>query len=515
MPGVPFSRTNWSTREEVLTSDLNRLQILEARDLLDVLGDEGRTDDSRDGSNPQNGQGTRVDGSDRLPTLTSAAAFTMDLGFGQAFWNDGGVTDITSGAEDSQFKVVRWAAQNVPFTTPNAGLPRIDLVVATPALVLTDSASRNIIVDPVARAIAAQNVMKSANPLATIAVVAGTAAAQPVAPAVPAGALALFEVYVPAAAADSTTFKLSRRVQRRSVSVVGTYHGILRNCVPIWDDSVDETATASAIAIDGAATNLSRVLIDGEVISFRGLDLASATIPGVVADAGANSPFAAAAPADNDKVYYLYLCGGRNLPQGSLDGSARFQPAVVVESLVAPNRDGRPSANITTPRGTTQAGALYIGVGYVVKNSTRRKACYVQGDWVYAMTGGPQASFNDSVERVAALHGTNRTAHALNTRPALATVALVTALVAENGTASTPGYFYLGRSNPASATALYPEALMTVQSGVNFYPTKVEFFTRPNSSNQIFAGPVVQLGSFFSFTLQARAWNMAVPRLSE
>ena len=67
------------------------------------------------------------------------------------------------------------------------------------------------------------------------------------------GGLALFEIYVPAAAADSTAFSVSRRIWRRGgVSVGASMHGILRGCTPNWG-AVDETVAAS-LTIGSAAS---------------------------------------------------------------------------------------------------------------------------------------------------------------------------------------------------------------------------------------------------------------------
>lgn len=518
---VPFSKVGYTTREEVLTSDLNRMGKLSSRELQDLLADENRTDESISGSDPQSGRGSRVSAASLLPLLSSAAAFTMDLSFGQAFLQDNTIaTDVTAGGDDSQYQVVRWTAQNIGFTTPDAGNPRIDLVVVTPTVVDADGASRFTMVNPITRSLQALNVNKTNNPGTNVQIVAGTPDPQPTAPAVPAGALALFEVYIPASAADSTTFKVARRTHRRgAVSVGATMHGILRGCVPAWS-VVDESAAASTLTVGNSTTaGPSRVVIDGEVITFTRLSSASpASLVGVVADAGANSPYAASAPATSDKPYYLYLCGGRSLPQGrrtDLSGNA-LQPLVVVESLVAPDRNGRPSVAITTPRGTTQLGAVYIGVGYVTMNSTRRKPCVVEGDWISAYTGqmvaGPTTfvGFNDMVNRQPDLSATVRTAHNINTRPLPATQARLSALMITNGTTAvqvTLGSVDLG------ATAVFTEGFLYAGATASTPVVKIDFVANPIGFPAIMLAAPAAVSDISGFLLWARGWNMRVPRI--
>jgi hypothetical protein len=518
--GTPLSSEIFNAREEMLTSDLNRLQALASREVQDIAGQENSSDDSRAGGDMQNGVGVPIDAAEILPSVAYPGGFVLTLQYGSGYLTDFGVGNFGDAANGSPYTVVRWAQQDLAFTTPDAGLPRIDLVVATPATVPTDSAARFILVDPVARAVAPANVYKTSNPLASVQVIAGTPNAQPTSPAVPAGALALFEVYVPAGAANATLFKLARRLWRRSVGVMATYHGILRNCVPTWN-LADETAASAELVILGAthvgdAARINRVIIDGEMISFGLLDGSGATLPTVVSDAGANSPFAAAAPATSDKVYYLYLCGGRNLPQARRATTGELQPVVLVESLVPPNPDGRPSDVITTRRGTTQDGALYIGCGYIVAGSTRRKGCSVQGDWIYPLSGqvttgaATFVGFNDTANRQPALSATVRTSHDLNTQPALADSALVSALMITSGVTAVQ----LALGAGVGASAVLTEGYLYAGATASTPVVKVDFLSSAAGGGSIFASPAA-ITDISGFLLWARGWNMRVPRLSE
>jgi hypothetical protein len=519
---VPFSTVGYSTREEVLSSDLNRMGKLGSRELQDLQADASRTDESLGGGDPHTGRGSRVNTASLLPTLGFNSAFLMNLGPGQLFLQDNTIaTDITNNGDDSQYQVVRWPAQIIGFTSPDPGNPRIDLLVATPSVTPADVTSRNTLVNPITRALSPLSVPKTNNPGVNLQIVAGTPDPQPVAPSVPLGAVAVFEVYVPAAAADASTFVAVRRIHRRgSISVGAAMHGILRGCHLTWDVQ-DEASVVSPLLVGNASTaEPSRVVIDGEVLTFTRLSsLGPTNLPGIVADAGANSPYAAAAPATSDKVYYLYLCGGKNLPQArrtTLSG-AGLQPLVVVESLVAPNRNGRPSSAITTPRGTTQEGALYIGVGYVVMNSTRRKGCYTDGDWIYAMTGQnfgafKWAGFNDSASRLGALSGGAATSHQLGDAtvrgfPNLATQCLLD--IAVDTTGGTFAYFDAGQSVGSGTTA---EGFVYIPSNATAVFQKFEFRMQPSASGFVRISPVTGLVSMTSFYMWARGWNMNVPR---
>lgn len=418
MAANPLSNVVFNAREELLTTDLNRAEKMLSAGVQNILRDDGRDDDARTaGGVFQVGAGSPLTGGTKVSTLTFSAGFTSTVSEGQGFFNDGLATGLSD--DTSDYPVVRWAATNITFAAPDATNPRIDLIICTPATVTTDNQTRNILLDPVARTVAQQSVPKKSNPVGTVSVVAGTAAASPVAPALPGGTVAIMEVLVPAAAATAATFTPARRMPRRAVFPVSTYNGIIQDCHLFWS-SVDETTTASSIVSFHGTASINKVVINGEVLAFGPLSTSNATI---IQDAGGNSPFAAAAPATSDRPYYIYVAGGQASPQASIGASNVLYPVVVVESLVAPLPDGRPSANLTTPRGTT-TNAILIGVGWTVQNSTRRKGVFMAGDWVHPLSGqqtnglaGTQfAAFNDTISRATGAGVTN---HLLNTAPSL------------------------------------------------------------------------------------------------
>lgn len=398
-----FSEVLQNVREEFLSTDFVRAQQLTQTQALNVLRDDARTNDTTNAAFLNVSAGARVSGCSLVPTLSSTSGFAMALSAGQALVDDGSSDDLN--LDTSSTKVYRWAAATVTFGTPDASNPRIDLVVVTGASVNTDVQSRNILLNPTTRQVAPQSVPKTSNPAGVVSVVAGTAAGTPVPPAVPAGSIALFEVLIPAAAGDSSSFEPSRRINRRIEFPLSSYHGILQNCVPQWTQ-VDESTTTSAISLPTGIVH--KVVIDGEVITFGGGNTVvggGVVLPLIVRDANATyDPFGAAAPAGYDLPYYIYACGGRHLPQGAQSTQSGFGPIVLVESLVEPDSTGRPSLNVQTPRGNTVAGAVLIACGWVVKNSTKRKGVTMAGNWVYpngsqygGLSGSAFTAFYDGV----------------------------------------------------------------------------------------------------------------------
>lgn len=365
MGGASFSRVKFNAREIALSSDEIRAEALASRELQNVLA-AGSADSA----------GIPFSCLLNPPTLASAAGFTMALGAGSAMFYF--PTDVSLTVDDSPFEVVRWAAvPGLAFATPDGANPRIDLIVATPAMADADLVSRNILIDPVLRTIAAQNVNKTTNPLSTISVVTGTPAAGPVAPAVPAGKVALYEVYVPAAAPNSTTFSSAQRLWRRAPFPWSTASGIMTGCHLRWDLTVDVNAGGtSTVTLVGLNH---RVIIDGELVDFATLNQTA-----VAQDAGAANPFSVVA-GGSDKPYYLYLVGGRHAPQGTWNGST-LVPLTIVESLTPPDLDnyGRPTSPLTTPlRGAAPVEAcVYIGLGFVLATTTRRRACIMGPEFV-------------------------------------------------------------------------------------------------------------------------------------
>ena len=377
MAGIP-SRMNQSAREQILSSDLNRIGNLAGRELMDaaqariVRADfynpaTNTFDDFSAAAKTTNA--TPLSGVTMPPSLDGIAfTFDMALGAGEGYFpaSPGSNPDISGN------QLLRWDAQTVAWPlggNPDATNPKICLIVAMPADVLTDVTSRNILLDPSSRTVSPQNVYKTSNPVATLSVVVGTAAASPVSPAVPTGAMALFEVYVPALAADSTEFRLTRRAWR-IIEFPGTsQHGIVHGCVPKLSSPV------------GIGAGAQRIVIDGELLTFNN--------PGVIPMTDDASHAPGSAPTDNDKPTYLYLCGGRNYPIARNTTVALGRvPVYLIESLTVPDEFGYPTAtlSVSSPSLTfPRSACCYIGVRFRGAGTAAGVPAFYEGDWIRSL----------------------------------------------------------------------------------------------------------------------------------
>jgi hypothetical protein len=398
MGGSKFARLGWNAREVLESSDLMRMEDLLSREIQDELAAMGAGVESTAGSLAL--EGAPFSGMHEAPTLVGvASANQMTIGPGRGFLYDLTFPGLT--ANDSPYLVLRWAQQTLNFTAPDSTNARIDLIVATPGQVDSDLQSRSILVDPVTRSKVFQNVNKLSTPVSTISVVTGTPAGSPTPPAVPSHALALFEVLVPAGAIDGTAFLPARRAWRRAAYPWSTVNGPLRGCLLQWDTTVDPFTASAAMTFSPQFEHA--IFIDGELISIGG------GLPRVFQDSTAN-PFASAAPAGVSRPYYVYACGGRNLPQGAQGFTAvgggtggPFLPIVLVESTVAPGKDGHPLSNITTPRGATQKGAVYVGCGWVMATTSNRAPCFMTDTMTFASFTTLEVKTGTAVGAVASL----------------------------------------------------------------------------------------------------------------
>jgi hypothetical protein len=424
MAGIP-SRLNQSSREQVLSSDINRIGNLTGREKMDQIKLRSVRADFYDPATNafddftaagKAAQGTPLAGLTKPPSLEGiTSVFDMNIGAGE-----GAMPGTSSSADISDYQLLRWDAQRLTWPvggTPDATNPLICLIYAIPADVPSDLQSRNILVDPLTRATVPANVYKTSNPVATISVVAGAAAAAPVAPAVPAGALALFEVFVPPLAADSTAFLPVRRAWRQIEFPGTSQHGIVKNCVP------ELSGTLRNLLLPTSATAIvHRIVIDGELLSFQGFGVVSA-----VADTN-NAPVAGG-HADFDQPAYLYLCGGRNAPclnySYALPGWQPIPVAFIV-SLTPPDTLGYPTADLATAtpvRTFPRAACCYIGVCFSAVGATTNVPAFYDGDWIRA------AAWANFVQRDVTTPEAAYTAIPMPTLPATSTAMRVYAYV--------------------------------------------------------------------------------------
>lgn len=420
MAGTTRSQEIFNTREEVVSSDLMRMQALISRDAQNEASGLSRSFDCSSGVNPTtaahmlSAQGTPIYGLEQVPTIGSPSGYQLTVGAGSGyFYSTTGVT-----ADYSSYQVVRWTTQAVTFTNPNGALPRIDIVYAQLGSVATDSAVRNILVDPNARTVAAQAVNKTSNPTATLGVAAGTPASSPVPPALAADRLPLFYVYVPAAAASAANFASCRASWRRAPYPFSAMSGVISGMGLKWDLSADPAAASAGMIAKG----FHRIVIDGEVMEFvANLD---STAGGVVQDS-VNNPFGSAAAATWNRPYYIYAVGGRHNPFPSYNSSdGILSPVTLVESLSPPIvATGKPSVALTTAAGVVTEGAVYVGLGFVVRNTTFRLGCIMTEDMTYF----PVVGSTTNRTRIAAKVGAGaELLGAPSSKPSISTRAAVT-----------------------------------------------------------------------------------------
>lgn len=375
MGATTFTLEQQNSREQILSTDLNRSQKLASREAQNCLENGAQRDQFTDiYGNPLVGvEGGPVDRADRLGTIHgNVGSYDITVWDGQAF-----MQIPAPDADSSDYTVVRWPTTTINTITPDAGTFRVDLIIATPAMSPADLQSRNILVDPVLRTVTPQNVYKTSNPLATLSVVPGTPG-DPSPPPVPSGSVALWEVVSYNTDADASTYRFTPRLWRR-VESFAACHALLENCVP----HTGATAVDPPYLPPGI---VHRAIIDGEVICAPLVGAAPLTID---ADTN-NDPTGAVVHAAKDTPCFLYLCGGRYAPQNGVP--VANSPLRMVASLTAPFGN-RASANLAIAGvAVPKAGTLYAGLWFIARNTHQFKRCAIEGDWIYAaeaVSAGP------------------------------------------------------------------------------------------------------------------------------
>ena len=492
MAGTP-SRMNQSSREQVVSSDLNRIGNLAGRELMNaaqkrvVRADfyNPATNTFDDFSAAAKATNTVPLGGATQPASLDGIAHVFDMALGAG---EDTLPASPSLPDVSGNQLLRWPAQTVTWPvggTPDPTNPMICLIVATPGDVLADLTSRNILVDPATRATVPQDVYKTSNPVATISVVVGAAAAAPVAPAVPSGAKALFEVYVPPLATDSTSFLMVRR-SWRNIEFPGTsQHGIVKRCVPSL------VAGFSDPILITAATQPHRLVIDGELLTF-----ASSPSNWLTVDADTVTPPVAGA-AGHDSPAYLYLCGGRNLPHLNykmVSGGASPVPVTFIASLTPPDSLGYPTASlaIASPvRVFPCAACCYVGVYFRNAGLATMVPAFYDGDWIRA------ATLHNFLQPTVTAAASSYTAIPMPTVPAPSTAMRVRATVTAAATT-------LARIALAAASA---DDIIIIGSGATFLDETVDAPAQANLYYNALASPD-------TLTIRCVGFNMNIPRLA-
>jgi hypothetical protein len=402
MPSTTFTAVKQNAREQVLSTDLNRMQKIASREAQDLLmhgGYRDRFTSASSGAPVLMQAAEPVDRADDLGQINGViGSFNITLQGGQAF-----MSIATSDPDQSSYCPVRWPGQTIATITPDVSTFRVDLIYATPSMHDTDSQSRNILVDPVARTVAPANVYKTSNPWAQISVLTGTPGS-PTAPACPAGSIPLWEVVTTNVDVDSTAYRFIPRIWRR-VESFAACHGILQNCVP--QNGLNAETTSSVPYLGLGVTH--KAIIDGELISapMAGINVILAV------DATGSSPTAVTIDANKDLPCYLYLCGGRHAPQNGA-GTLWAAPLRLVASTIAPS-NGRAASDlaiggIAVPRG----GTLYVGLAFISRGTHNYKSCLIDGDWIHARScyvvgpvpSLPSSGFNNAASILTGASGT-------------------------------------------------------------------------------------------------------------
>lgn len=406
-------RVLFNAFEVALTSDLNRAQVLGSRALQEALAAQyGRSFFSQP-----------VPQWMSFPSpIAPSGVFDVDVPAGTASYR----TTAPVTADESEYQFIQW-----PFTTltPLAAdpvNPRIDLVVVTPVALPggdTDPLLRNVLVNPTTRTINGITVNKTRTPLGVVSIVPGTPAVVPVPAAVPAGALALFEIKIPALAATSGDFAMSPRLFRASS---GLGNGVMQNGVLETDEGLN------IMRLKGG---FHRISLEGEIIEFT----VGATFPSFPDTL--NNPFAAPAPVNVDRPYYVYFVGGHLGPQQTDRLPVpEAVPYCLVESLTAPvAQTGRPFAAINTPRGAVTTTALYLGMGFVRRGTIIRKTLLRAGQWV--LPGGADNNFERTNFTAPIAASPATTPISLVGRPVISRMAKVT-VQASNAGAGAPAFVH-------------------------------------------------------------------------
>lgn len=493
----------FASREQVLSTDLVRIGKLSARELQDTAQWAGAHGDQ--GILPTVFDTAPV----AMPGLLRTGTIEGNVGnYGVHLYpGEGFLPGSSSDPDVSAYDVVRWPEQTIdwtlyPLAMPDGANPKICLIVAYPANVAGDPLSRNILVDPTTRTVAPAIVNKTSNPVGTIDVIAGTANAFPQPPAVPAGALAVWSVYVPAGAADSSAFGFARRAHRRLEFPGTTQHGLLQGCVPKWA-MTDESTNNTPFLPD---SEVHRAVIDGELVSFSGAQVTAES-------EGLYPPVAA---GTSDEVAYLYLVGGRNAPQCQLISANFCVPVRMVETLVPPDAWGRPIIDLQVNGVVVPASAcLYIGPSFIVASGSKHKGCIIDGDWIRALTtaGGlfqpVPASFYEPAVTLTAGAGQDV---AITTMPARATMAELYAYITEVGYYGAD-YFIYQEAPGGSFDLLVGHGVAVETGGLSLGSLDLRCKAAVTVSGLYFvdnnaAGVSLQLN------LRATGYNLNLPRIS-
>lgn len=324
-------QTLFNTREQILSSDLTRIGALAGKAAMDVaLWAEA-----------SNLVGTPRDVVLRGLDAAAGAGLSIDVEAGYLAQFDVALT-----GDNSQYKLGWLSAQaNVAFPANASGNPRIDVVYATVGSNDTDSSVRNIIALP-ARTVSAVAVNKTRDPEITLTIASGIPNASPTLPAVPAGAVPLWYVFIAGGAVSLTDDELiDARVQFNPAPVTDSHARKFGLLVSTGSGGLNFVRLGSGEATVNGAQVRQDAAVEWDGTTIR------PTTPGAIV---------------TDTEYHLYLVGKGS---GDLVGKTAAQNFIPVLDTIAPGADGRPSVALSYRplRGfndalvLTTTDALYVG----------------------------------------------------------------------------------------------------------------------------------------------------------
>lgn len=301
----------WNNLERVTSDDLTRAGLLASSALMDVLVGLA--------TGPSSGAPSQVAPAVVLRGLLLSTASGMNVSLAVGTILRYSTTSIPTDGSAYRLGVLRSAATLLLTSDPT--LPRVARISIAEVSEDADTTNRDIY-DEVTQQFTSTPVAKTRRATSTVTITLGTPAANPVAPATPAGGIPLWDVFIPAAA----------------VTIDGTHFMDLR--VPFSSGAerarVERTGLNTYAPASGGTTvgvGTGQLKVRGDTFDFAGQQFVTAT----------DDLLLGAAPAANT-TYYMYAIGrSETTPVGlSLVGGLAF-----VLSTVAPDDVyGQPTGSI-------------------------------------------------------------------------------------------------------------------------------------------------------------------------
>lgn len=308
------SRVIYGTLEQILSADLVRTGRLAGRAAQDLL--VGLV------SGPDTASFTPLNVVREGLLATVGAGLSVNISAGELCRFN---STVLVTADESRYRLARLAAtQNVVLTPADPAQPRIDLIQATEATNNTDNQLRNVLQLP-ARTVVPTVLNKTAHASITISKVDGVAGSTPAFPALAANNVALWYVYVPAAAAAVNDNHLMDA--RQFLRTNDVYNG------------GSHSRTPYGVQIDPAS--LSNVRLPTGVVQVSGGGLAVMQDARNYALATVIQSGEAAVGADTEVDFYL-VARGNGTPVGKAEPNGVVPSATGLASAAPPNEFGTP-----------------------------------------------------------------------------------------------------------------------------------------------------------------------------